>query len=45
MSDPRRLGALERIAYALEAQVMLQKRALIRMGWLVDEEAEPDDDR
>jgi len=43
MSDPRLLGVLERIAHALEAQTKLQRRALIRRGWLVDEEAEPVD--
>lgn len=31
------MGTLERIARALEEQVVLQRRALIRLGWLVEE--------
>ena len=38
--DERVVLGLERIADALEEQVKLQRRALIRMGWLVDEEAD-----
>jgi len=37
MDDPRMIGALERIAHALEAQTKLQRQALIRLGWLVEE--------
>jgi len=44
MDERLLFGTLERIARALEAQVMLQKRALIRMGWLVNEEAEQGDE-
>ncbi len=40
MDDPRLAGTLERIARPLEEQVKLQKRALIRLGWLVDEDGE-----
>lgn len=40
MTDPRLLDTLERVAHALEDQVMLQKRALIRMGWLIDEDGD-----
>jgi len=43
MDDPRLAGTLEPIARALGKQVKLQKRALIRLGWLVDEDAEETD--
>ena len=43
MSEARLMGTLERIAGALQEQVNLQKRAPIRLGWLVDEAAEPND--
>jgi len=40
VDNARLIGALERIASALEAQTKLQRQALIRLGWLVEETEE-----
>ncbi len=45
MSDPRLLGTLERVAHALEAQTKLQRQALVRLGWLIEEPEENDSER
>jgi hypothetical protein len=37
MSDPRLLGALERIAHALEEIAKAQREVLLHLGWLEEE--------